>query len=81
LQRDIDCCENIERSQTANAFFERFAFDQFHSIKELAGFVMNSELVHRCHIRVPQSARCARFAHEPRTRLCAARSKIGVDDF
>ena len=81
LQRDVDRCRNIEWPKTANPFFQRFTFNQFHRVEELAGFLVNSELIHRCHIRVPQGSGRARFAHEALPRFCAARSKIGVDDF
>ena len=81
LQSDVDRCENIERSQTANAFFERFAFDQFHGIKKLAGFLANTELVHGRHVRMAQRRRRARFAHEALPRFRAVRPAIGVDDF
>ncbi len=81
LQGDVDRCENIERSQTANAFFQRFALDQFHRVKELAGLLANAELVYGRHIRMPQRRCRARFAHEAFPRFCAARPAISVDNF
>jgi hypothetical protein len=81
LQGDVDRCENIEGSQTANAFFERFTLNQFHGIKELAGFLANAELVHGRHVRMSQRACCARFAHEALPRFRAVGAAFGIDDF
>ena len=53
LQRDIERCQNIEQPQATNPFLERFAFDQFHGVKELAGLLGNTELIHRCDIKMP----------------------------
>src|SRR5215472_11346374 len=81
LQGDIDRGENIEWSQAANAFLQRFAFDQFHRVKELAGLLANTELVHSRNVWVPERRCRARLACESLARFCAARTKIGVDDF
>ena len=80
LQGDVDRCENVEGSQTANAFFQRFALDQLHRVKELADFLANAELIHSRDVRVAQSSGRARFAHEALPRFRTARRIIGVDD-
>src|SRR6266498_1610541 len=81
MESDIESCQNVERPQAANPLLQRFAFDQFHCIKELTGFLANSELIHGRNIRVAQRSRGARFAHKTLARFCAVRSKISVDDF
>ena len=81
LQGDVDRCDDIQRPQTANAVFERFALDQFHSIKELTGLLANAELIRGRHVRMSQNRRRARFAHEALPRFRAVRAAFGVYDF
>ena len=52
LQGDIDRRQNMERSYAANTLLERFAFDQFHRVKKLTGFLTHSELIYSRHIWV-----------------------------
>ena len=81
LEGDIESCQNVERPHAANPLLQRFAFDQFHCIKELAGFFADSELINDRNIRVAQRSRGARFAHKSLAGFRAARRKIRIDEF
>src|SRR5215831_15130391 len=77
LVRDIQHRGDRQRSLSANTRFERFAFDQFHSVKTLAGWSF-AEMKHGRDIRVTKLRSGARFTSETLARFRIA-GKPGAD--
>jgi hypothetical protein len=57
-----------------------FALDQFHRVKALAAFFVDSELVNGCDVRMSQSGCGARLAQETLARGRGVRRAIHADD-